>query len=99
MNFAEKWLKNILSKKLGKPFEIKINSQILTWAASKFIEIPLKKKLGSSVDVQLNSIILRGTENGRVHAHLDIDCETEKEAVQRLLNREEPDDDPSSEDT
>lgn len=89
MNIVVKWLKEIVSQSLDKPFEKKIDSKILTVPISKIIENVLKKKLGYDIDIQLNSLVLSSTENGRLHARLDIDAETDTKVVKGWINGEE----------
>lgn len=64
--------------------EMKITSKFLTGAISKLSERAIKKKLGCDIDIRLNSIIVT-SENGKTHAHLDLDCGAEKETLAKIL--------------
>ncbi len=64
--------------------EMKITSKLLTGAISKILERTLKKKLGCNIDILLNEIKVT-CEDGKAHAHLDLDCGMEKEEFTRIL--------------
>lgn len=64
--------------------EMRITSKFMTGAISKLLERMIKKKLGYDIDIRLNSIIVTG-EDGKTHAHLDLDCGAEKETLAKML--------------
>lgn len=64
--------------------EMRITSKFLTGAISKLLERTLRKKLECNVDIQLNEIRVT-CEDGKVHAHLDLDCGAEKEEFAKIL--------------
>lgn len=65
--------------------EMKITSKFLTRPISKLLERTLAKKLGYNISIQLNAISVSFDE-GKARAHLDLDCETEKEEFSKMLN-------------
>lgn len=64
--------------------EMKIKSKFLTGIISKLLGRKLKKKLGCDIDIRLNEIGLT-CDDGKVHAHLDLDCDAEKGVFERIL--------------
>lgn len=64
--------------------EMKITSKFLTGVVSKILERTLKKKLGYHIDIRLNGINVT-CNDGKIHAHLDVDCELSKEEFERIL--------------
>lgn len=64
--------------------EMKIKSKFLTGIISRLLRRTLTKKLGSDVDLRVNEIGFTCDE-GRVHVHLDLDCDAEKEVLAKIL--------------
>lgn len=64
--------------------EMRITSKFTTGAISKLLERTVRKKLGYDIDIRLNSIIVT-SEDGKTHAHLDLDCGAEKETLVKIL--------------
>lgn len=64
--------------------EMKITSKFLTGIISKLLGRTLRKKLGYDIDIQLNEIRVT-CEDGKTHAHLDLDCTAEKEVLTKIL--------------
>lgn len=63
---------------------MRIESKFLTGVISKLLERTVRKKLGCDIDIRLNSIVVTG-EDGKFHAHLDLDCTAEKETLAKIL--------------
>lgn len=64
--------------------EMRIQSRFLTMIISKIINVILKKKLGYRIDCRLNQIHTTVTD-GKIHLHLDLDGELEKEELMKIL--------------
>lgn len=65
--------------------EMKITSKFLTGVVSKLLNRTLKQKLGHEIDIQLNGVRVTVGENGRLHAHLDVDCEMDSSELVKIL--------------
>lgn len=65
--------------------EMKITSKFLTGVVSKLLKRTLKQKLGREIDIQLNEVKLTFGEDGRLHAHLDVDCEMDSSEFAKIL--------------
>lgn len=64
--------------------EVKITSPFLTDMISKLIKGKLQKKLGYKIDLNLNEV-KANVVDGKIHAHLDVDCGLEKDELMRIL--------------
>lgn len=64
--------------------EMKIVSKFTTNMISKLVKMVLQKKLGYNVDIRLNEIKTTITD-GKIHVHLDVDAELEKEELMKIL--------------
>lgn len=64
--------------------EMKIKSAFTTGLLSKVIKKILKRKLGVDIDICLNEITL-SVVDGKTHAHIDADCELQKEQLLKLM--------------
>lgn len=64
--------------------EMKIKSKFLTGIISKLLRRTVSKKLGDDVDIRVNEIGFN-CDDGRVHVHLDLDCDAKKEVFAKML--------------
>lgn len=65
--------------------EMKITSKFLTGVISKLLERILKQKLGYRIDIRLNAVRVTLGEDGKLHAHLDAECEMDKSELAKIL--------------
>lgn len=65
--------------------KISVTSKFMTSMISGLIKKALQKKLGYKVGIKLNEVNANIID-GHVHAHLNIDCDLEKEEFYRILN-------------
>lgn len=64
--------------------EMKIKSKFLTGIISKLLRRTLSKKLGGDIDIRVNEVGFT-CDDGKVHVHLDLDCDTKKEVFAKIL--------------
>lgn len=64
--------------------EMKIKSKFLTGVISKLLRKTLSKKLGDDIDIRVNEIGFT-CDDGKVHVHLDLDCDAKKEVLAKVL--------------
>ena len=64
--------------------EMKIKSAFTTGLISKVLKKMLKKKLGVDIEICLNEIAV-SVVDGKTHAHIDADCELQKEQLLKLM--------------
>lgn len=69
--------------------EVKISSPFLTDIISKLIKGKLQKKLGYKIDINLNDV-KADFSDGKIHAHLDVDCGIEEDVLKRILEKSTP---------
>ena len=64
--------------------EMKIKSAFMTGLISKVLKKMLKRKLGVDIDICLNEVSV-SVVDGKTHAHIDADCELQKEQLLKLI--------------
>lgn len=64
--------------------EMKITSKFTAGLLSKILTKILKRKLGCGIYICLNSITV-SVVDGKMHAHMDADCDIPKEELPKLL--------------
>lgn len=64
--------------------EMKIKSAFMTGLISKVLKKMLKRKLGVDIDICLNEVVV-SVVDGKTHAHIDADCELQKEQLLKLM--------------
>ncbi len=64
--------------------EVKISSPFLADIISKLIERKLQKKPGYKIDIKLHEV-KADFSDGKIHAHLDVDCGIEENELKRIL--------------
>lgn len=68
--------------------EMKIKSAFMTGLISKVLKKMLKRKLGVDIDICLNEVVV-SVVDGKTHAHIDADCELQKEQLLKLMKEME----------
>ncbi|MCM1186545.1 MAG: CTP synthase [Lachnoclostridium sp.] len=61
-----------------------IESEFATTHMSKIAEWGLKKSLGYDIDILLKQLKVTSTDDGGIHAHLDVDAEISKEELKKI---------------
>lgn len=64
--------------------EMNVISKFTTALVSKVAKVIIKKKLGVDMDIWLKEIKIT-VNDGKTHAHLDIDVELSKEELKKIL--------------
>lgn len=64
--------------------EMNIVSKFTTALVSKIAKMIIKKKLGVDMDIWLKAMKVT-VDDGKTHAHLDVDVEISKEELKKLL--------------
>lgn len=64
--------------------EMRIVSKFTKGIISKALKMVVHKKTGYNVDIQLNEITTT-INDGKIHLHLDVDAELEKDELIKIL--------------